>query len=191
MSEPRRRNRRYAAIRLSLVELAAFALFAALMFLLRYSLQVIPSIHPLAMLMASFTLVWRVRALIPIYLYVAIEMIIGGFAFMGWLYLYAWFPLWAAILFWGFMFDRRPDMKQRNKALLLMLTCAAHGMLFGTLSAPLHVLMFGPRSWQAFVAYIAAGLWFDAVHAVGNFAIASLILPMVALLEKLRRRSVA
>ena len=191
MSEPRRNSRRYATIRLNLVELAAFALFAALMFLLRYGLQAIPGIHPLAMLMASFTLVWRARALIPIYLYVAIEMIVGGFAFLGWLYLYAWFPLWAGMMLWGFVFDRHPNMKPRCKALILMLTCAAHGMLFGTLSAPLHMLMFGPRSWQAFVAYIVAGLWFDAVHAMGNFAIAALILPMVALLEKLRRRRVA
>lgn len=169
------------------VELAAFALFAAILFLLRYSLQMIPNVHPLAMLMAAFTLVWRARALIPIYLYVAIEMIVGGFGFMGWLYLYAWLPLWLAVMACAKWFDCRPSMPRRAKAMILMFVCAAHGLLFGLLSAPLHMLMFGPRTWQAFAAYVIAGLWFDVVHAVGNFAVAVLVLPMAALLQKLRR----
>jgi len=175
--------------RLRFTELAIFALFAALLFLLRYSLQVIPNIHPLAMLMASFTLVWRSKALIPIYLYAAIELIVGGFGFMGWLYLYAWLPLWLAMMFLARYFDRKPQLSHKTKAMMLMFTCAAHGLLFGLISAPLHVLLFGPRNWQAFAAWAAAGFWFDVLHMVGNFAAAILILPMVSLLEKLRQRT--
>jgi len=181
-----KRGRRYAVVRLNLVELAVFALFAALMFISRYSLQIIHGLHPLTLMIASFTMVWRKRALILIYLYVAIEFAFGGFAW-GWPYLYIFLPLWAAVMFWAWMFERYPSIPLPVKALALMFTCAMHGMAFGLMYAPAQMLIMRITGWEAILAWIVAGLPFDVMHAGFQFALGMLVLPMVALLEKLRR----
>ena len=174
------------APRAKLAELAVFALFAALMFASRFALQGIHGLHPLTLIMAAFTMVWRRRALVLIYLYVAIELITGGFAW-AWPYLYVFLPLWAAVLFWAWLFERRPGLPLPVKVAALMLTCGMHGLGFGLLYAPAQLLMMNVKSWEGILAWWLAGLTFDAVHGAFQFALGSLALPLAALLGRLRR----
>jgi len=172
--------------RYHLVELAVFALFAAIMFISRYSLQIVHGLHPLTLIIAAFTMVWRKRALILIYLYVGLEFAFGSFAWV-WPYLYIFLPLWAMVMFWAWLFERRPKIRVPVKATALMFTCGLHGMTFGLMYAPAQMLIMRITSWEAIAAWIVAGLPFDAVHAGFQFALGLLVLPIAALLEKLRR----
>jgi energy-coupling factor transport system substrate-specific component len=61
-----------------------------------------------------------------------------------------------------------------------------HGLSFGTLYAPANALFFR-LSFNGMLAWIIAGLPFDVIHAIGNFAAATLIIPLAALLKKLDR----
>ena len=65
-----------------------------------------------------------------------------------------------------------------------MVTCAVHGFLFGTLYAPLQALMFG-LDFKGMLAWIVAGLPWDAIHGVGNFFAGALVVPLATLLKKL------
>ena len=62
--------------------------------------------------------------------------------------------------------------------------CALHGLFFGALYAPVQALMFHFTLEQT-LAWIAAGLTFDIVHMIGNFAVGLLIFPVSVTLKKL------
>jgi energy-coupling factor transport system substrate-specific component len=70
-----------------------------------------------------------------------------------------------------------------------MILCALHGLSFGTLYAPAHALMFG-LSFQGMIAWIIAGLPFDLIHAAGNLAAGTMIVPLAALLKRLDKKPV-
>lgn len=75
-------------------------------------------------------------------------------------------------------------------AALLMYSavCGLHGLLFGVLYAPVQALFFGYNFKQT-LAWIASGLPFDILHAVGNFAAGFLIMPLLKLIRKLDKNA--
>ena len=79
-------------------------------------------------------------------------------------------------------------MPKKVACVVYPLVCALHGLAFGTLYAPAQALMFGLNGKQL-LAWIVAGLPWDALHAAGNLGAGMLILPLVAMLRKLLRRS--
>lgn len=126
----------------------------------------------------SYTLVYRVKALIPIYVYIMLNGVFAGFA-MWWIpYLYIWTILWGATM----LLPR--EMDKKIEVLVYMIVCGLHGLLFGILYAPMQALMFG-LSFEGMIAWIIAGLPFDAIHGVGNLAAGVLIVPMTKLLRRL------
>lgn len=164
--------------RLTTREIATFAMLAAVMYLSKVIMEWIPNVHLLGMLIMSYTLVYRVKALIPIYVYIMLNGVFAGFA-MWWIpYLYIWTILWGATM----LLPR--EMDKKIEVLVYMIVCGLHGLLFGILYAPMQALMFG-LSFEGMIAWIIAGLPFDAIHGVGNLAAGLLILPMTKLLRRL------
>jgi len=161
--------------------LTVFAALAAMMFLSRMLMQMIPNVHVLGLFIASITLTYRVRALIPLYAWILLEGVFAGFSFWWLPYLYIWLPLWGM-----FMLAGKLSLPTKVRAPLYMVLAALHGLSFGLLYAPAQALMFG-MSFQAMIGWIIAGLPFDALHAAGNFAAGILILPLTALLTRLQR----
>jgi len=150
-----------------------------MMLLSRMGLQWIPNIHPLALFIAAATLTYRVRALIPLYSYILLEGVFSGFSLWWVAYLYIWLPLWGAFMLLG-----RVELSIKVKAPLYMLVCGLHGLFFGVLYAPMQMLLFG-FSVQTTVAWVIAGLPFDIIHAAGNLAAGSLVIPLALLLKRL------
>ena len=171
------------AMHLRVMEIALFAMFGALMFMTKYLMQAIPNIHLLAMFIAAFTIVYRWKALIPLYVYVVIDGIVGGFA-MWWIpYLYIWLTLWGAVMVVSPAMERR-HVSTKVQAAVYMLLCALHGLTFGMVYAPAQALIYG-LSFKGMVAWIAAGLWFDVAHGAGDFVAGALVVPLAALLRRL------
>lgn len=158
--------------------MCVFAMLGTLMFCSKIIMELLPNIHLLGMLTMVYTIVYRRRALIPIYIYVAINGLYSGFA-MWWIpYLYVWALLWGVTM----LLPRRMPMKL--SCVVYPLMCALHGLLFGMLYAPVQAIMFGLDFSQT-VAWIIAGLPFDALHALGNLFAGLLIVPLSRLLYKL------
>ena len=65
--------------------------------------------------------------------------------------------------------------------------CALHGLFFGALYAPVQALMFG-FTFEQTMAWVAAGLTFDIIHMIGNFAVGLLILPISQVLKQLTKK---
>jgi energy-coupling factor transport system substrate-specific component len=69
-----------------------------------------------------------------------------------------------------------------------MIICALHGLSFGALYAPAQALMFG-LDFRGTLMWIAAGFPFDFIHAISDFAAASLVIPLSMLLKKLHKNT--
>ena len=139
----------------------------------------LPSVHLIGLFIASFTLTYRVRALIPIYVYILLYGVFYGFAAWWVPYLYIWLPLWGLFMLIG-MFE----LPFKAKIPVYMVLCAVHGLTFGIMYAPYWALVFG-LNFQGMIAWIIAGIPFDITHAVSNLIAGILILPLTELLKKL------
>lgn len=165
-------------MRLKTREIAIFGMLGALMYASKVIMSVAPNIHLLGVFTIAFTIVYRRRALYPIYTYVLINGIFAGFAAWWIPYLYLWTILWGVTML-------LPQKMDRGKSCLVYMSLnACHGFLFGTLYAPAQALMFG-LNFKGMVAWIIAGLPWDFVHGVSNFVCGLLIVPIASLLQKL------
>ncbi len=156
-------------------------MLGAIMFCSKILMEALPNIHLLGMLTMTYTVVYRKRALIPIYIYVLMNGIYAGFS-LWWLpYLYIW------TILWGITMLLPRGMNRVVKCVVYPLVCGVYGLLFGTLYAPAQALMFG-LSFEGMIAWIIAGLPFDALSAIGNFGFGILIVPLSELLLKLEKK---
>ena len=166
---------------LSIRDMAVFGMLGALMFVTKVIMEAIPNIHLLGLFIMVFTLTYRVRALIPIYIYVFLNGIIEGFSYWWITYLYVWTILWGVTM----LLPR--NMPVWLCSIVYPLVCTLHGLSFGVLYAPVQALMFG-YTLEETMLWIAGGLTFDVLHAIGNFAAGLFILPLHRALEKLEKR---
>lgn len=173
-----RDNHPIATVRL--VELVLFALFGTMMFCSKLLMEALPNIHLLGMFTMTFTLVFRQKALIPIYVYVALCGLYAGFSAWWTVHLYVWAVLWGITM----LLPR--SMPHWVAAVVYPLVCALHGLCYGVLCAPVEALIYS-LDFQQTLVWIARGLPFDAIHGVGNLCAGLLILPLTALLQKLMR----
>ena len=66
--------------KLTLRHALVFSMLGALMFVTTFALKVLPNVHLLALFIIVITRVYRLRALIPIYIYVFLEGVYQGFS---------------------------------------------------------------------------------------------------------------
>lgn len=167
-------------MKLSVREIAVFGVLGAIMYASKLVMEVLPNMHLLSMFIIALTVVYRVKALYPIYTFVLITGLFSGFASWWLPYLYVWTVLWACVM------ALPQKMPPKAAAAAYMLLGAAHGCLYGCLYAPVQALMFG-LSFEGMLAWIAAGLPFDLIHGASNFFTGILVVPLVRVLKQAER----
>lgn len=167
---------------LKLREMAVFAMLGTVMFCSKIIMEALPNIHLLGMLTMTYTIAFRKKALIPIYIYIMLNGLYAGFSLWWMPYLYIWTILWAVTM----LLPR--NMPKKAKCVVYPLVCALHGILFGILYSPAQALMFG-LNFEQMVAWIISGLPWDIIHGVGNFFAGLLIFPLSELLKRLMKKS--
>lgn len=163
-------------MKLTVREIAVFGVLGAIMYASKLVLEVLPNMHLLGMFIVALTVVYRRKALYPIYTFVMITGLFAGFATWWIPYLYIWAVLWAGAM------ALPKKMPPKAAMLAYMLLSAAHGCLYGCLYAPAQAIMFG-LSFEGTLAWIAAGLPYDLIHGVSNFFTGMLILPLIRVLR--------
>lgn len=164
--------------KLTVREMALFSLFGALMWVSKIALEFLPNIHMLGMFTMLFTVVYRKKALIPIYIFVLLEGVFAGFS-MWWIpYVYIW------TILWGVTMLLPKKMSPKVATVVYAVVCGLHGLCYGTLYAPFQALWMG-FSFKMTLAWIASGLPWDAVHMAGNIVFGTMIYPLSKLLRKL------
>ena len=161
--------------------MCVFSMLGAIMFCSKVIMEALPNIHLLGMLVISYTLVYRTRALIPIYVYVMLNGVYAGFNLWWFPYIYIW------TILWGLTMLLPKKMPQKVAYVVYPLLCAIHGFAFGALYAPAQALMF-KFNFEQMIAWIIAGLSFDVIHALGNLFAGLLIIPLIKLLRRLNKQ---
>ncbi len=157
-------------------------MLGTLMFCSKILMEILPNIHLLGMFTITYTVVYRKKALIPIYIYVMLNGLYAGFA-LWWLpYLYIWTILWALTM----LFPK--NMPTKVKCVVYPILCCVHGLAFGILYAPAYMLMYGLTFKQALL-WVAAGAPFDVIHSIGNLFAGLLVVPLSELLNKLMKKN--
>ena len=167
-------------MKLTTREIALFGMLGAVMYVSKLIMELAPNVHLIGVFIVAFTVVYRKKALYPIYIYVILCGIFGGFAAWWIPYLYVWTILWGAVML---LPEKLP---RRGRPVIYMMVCAAHGLLFGTLYAPAQALLFG-LDVKGMIAWIIAGLPWDCMHGISNFCCGILIMPMISALRLIER----
>ena len=156
-------------------ELVLLALLGALLWVSKMALAMLPNIEPVSLLLIVYTVVLGWKALIPLYVYVVMELLIWGIGFWSICYTYVWLVLvLLAMLF------RRMD-----SPLGWAVLSGAFGLSFGALCALVYWVTGG---WAFALSWWVSGIPFDLLHCAGNFA-AALVLyrPCTKVLTRLMR----
>ena len=163
------------------LQIVIFAMLGSLMFCSKKIMEVLPNIHLLGMFTMVLTLTFRSKALIPIYIYVFLDGLFGGFGIWWYPYLYIWAILWLITM----LLPKK--MPRWLKLAVYPTVCALHGFAYGILYAPAQALFFN-LNFEQTLAWIASGAVFDIIHGISNFIVGLLIVPFSELLGKLVKK---
>ena len=156
-------------------------MLGVIMFCSKLLMEALPNIHIVGMLIMLYTVVLRVKALIPIYIYVFLTGLYAGFDIWWMPYLYIW------TILWGITMLLPRNMPRAAAIAVYSAVCGLHGFLYGVLYAPAQALFFG-LDFQKTCAWIVAGLPFDAIHGVGNIIFGCFVYPLSSVIKKIMKK---
>ncbi|MBQ7968270.1 MAG: hypothetical protein IJ292_00405 [Clostridia bacterium] len=164
-------------MKLKIREIVLFGMLGGLMFALKLAMESLPNIHLVGVLIVAITVVYRMKALYPLYLFVFIFGLYYGFS-VWWLpYLYIWTVLWGAVMLLP------KNMPPKVAPIVYIAVCGLHGFLFGALYAPSQALLMG-LNFEQTLAWIAAGIFpYDIIHGISNTICGVLIMPIINVLR--------
>ena len=165
--------------KLTIRQIALFGMLAALTFGLKVAMSALPNIEPVSLCVMLFAVVFGIKCLYPIYLYVIMEILVYGLGTWNMNYLYAWAVLALAAYF----------LRSMKHPLGWALVSGVFGLSFGLLCAPVDFLIgdigFVVSKW-------VSGIPFDRAHCAGNFVITLVLFkPLRNLTEKLYNKVTA
>lgn len=162
--------------KLTVREIVLFGILGAMTFAAKYVMSYLPNIEPVSLMVMLFAVVFGVKALFPIYLYVIMEILFFGLGLWNINYLY----IWAVLALAAYLLR---DMKSPVGWAVLS---GVFGLLFGALCGIVDIFIGG---FGYAVTKWISGIPFDIAHCVGNFVIALLLFnPLRELLTKLYKR---
>lgn len=163
-------------------EIAIFGMLGALMFASKLLMEVLPNIHLIGVFIVAITVVYRQKALYPLYIYVFLTGAFSGFDAWWIPYLYIWTVLW------GLVMILPKNMPAKIQPIVYMSICALHGFMYGILYAPVQALFLG-FNMQATITWVIVGIPWDIIHGISNFVCGLLIMPIVYILKNAQKLS--
>lgn len=179
--QPKRVSRKKKAL-LTIREIALFGMLGALMTVLDIAMNLLPNVHLGGVLIVVFTVVYRWKALFPIYVYVFLIGLLEG-AGLWFTYCYVWAVLWLMVM----LLPKR--MPKWLAPIAYALVCGLHGFAFGFLLIPYQMALVDFTLRQALVWWKVGFFTADIPHGIGNLVGSTLVIPLVTLIRKLDRRT--
>ena len=159
-------------MKLTARETAVFAMLGALMYASKVIMDMAPNIHLIGVFIIAITVVYRKKALYPIYIFVVMTGLLNGFSAWWVPYTYIWTVLWAVVM----LLPRK--LPKKLEPFVYMIVCALHGFAYGLLYAPAQAILFGLNF---------DGMPFDLIHGVSNFFCGMLVMPIISTLRLAER----
>lgn len=162
--------------KLTIRQITLFSMLAAMTFAAKWVMSPLPNIEPVTLMVLLFGAVFGWKALFPVAVYVAAELLFYGLGVWNFYYLYIWLiPMVLGIA-----------LRKVESPLGWAIAAGFFGLAFGALCAPVDLLIGG---WAYAAAKWVSGISFDLLHGAGNFVIVlTLFVPLRKLVEKLYRK---
>lgn len=136
-----------------------FGLLAALMFAAKMVMAPLPNIEPVSLLIIVYVSALGLKALIPVYLYVFLELSAWGLGYWSICYLYVWAVL--ALAAWR--------LRRMESSLGWAILSGSFGLCFGALCS---LTYWAAGGWSFALSWWVSCIPFDILHCAGNFAMA-------------------
>ena len=163
-------------MKLKIREIVIFGVIGALMFAIKLAMEPFPNIHLVGVIIVAITVVYRAKALYPLYLFVFLFGLY--YVFRMW-----WLPyLYICTILLGAVMLLPKNIPKKVEPYVYMTVCSLHGFLYGVLYAPSQALLMG-FSFEQTLAWIAAGFAFDITHGISHFVCGILIMPIIKALK--------
>lgn len=154
------------ATRISVRELTELSILCALMFVLKELMDVIPNVHPVALLIIFTSLHYGWKALYSVFGFVLLEIAVFGFGIWTAMYLYIWpFLVVIVMLF-----------RSNTSNVIWGIIAGIFGLCFGALCSIPYIFISGAESA---ISFWIAGIPFDLIHCASNFLIVLTCLPIL------------
>jgi energy-coupling factor transport system substrate-specific component len=158
-------------------EIALFGVLGSLTFAAKLVMSGLPNIEPVSLMVMLFAVTFGKKCVYPIYVYVAMEILVYGINIWNVYYLYVWLILAVAAYF----------MRNNRQPLPWAILSAVFGLCFGALCGITDVFVLGGIAPA--VAKWTSGIMFDVIHCGANFVIVLLLFqPLRELMEKLYKK---
>ena len=179
--QPKQQGRRKKAA-VTVYEIVVCGMLGAVMMVSDLLMNIIPNVHLVGVMIVVLTVLYRWKALLPLYVYV---FLIGLFEGIGtwWIpYLYVWTVLWGMVM----LLPRK--MPKWLAPVVYALVCGLHGFAFGFLWIPSQMAFMSFTLEQALIWWKFGFLTADIPHGIGNLIGSTLVVPLVTLIRKLDKR---
>ena len=154
-------------------QIVLFGMLAALTFALQVVMGPLPNIEPVSLLVMLFAVTFGWKAMYPVYIFVAMEILYYGFSVWNIYYLYVWGVLAVLAIL----------LRRMEYPVFWALLSGVFGLFFGALCAIADVFIGG---FGYAAAKWVSGILFDVTHCVGNFVIALVLFkPLRTLMKKM------
>lgn len=161
---------------LSIRDIIIIGMMSAVLVTVQVALSFLPNIELVSLLIIIFTLVYKWRALLIIYVFIFVEGLIFGFGQWWFSWLYIWPLLFAVVMLFH---------KVRSFIYWAIVSCV-FGLIFGALNV-IPVIAFS--GIYAGLAYWIQGILFDVVHGIGNLVTTILLFhPLYYLINKINKQ---
>lgn len=158
-------------------EIALFGVLGGLTFAAKLVMSGLPNIEPVSLMVMLFAVTFGKKCIYPIYVYVAMEILVYGINIWNVYYLYVWLVLAVAAYL----------MRNNRQPLFWAILSGVYGLLFGALCGITDIFVLGGIAPA--VAKWTSGIMFDVIHCGSNFVIAVLLFnPLRELMHKLYAR---
>lgn len=158
-----------------LAQLLVLVMLGVILFISKWILQLLPNIELVSLLLMVYTYKFGIKALIPTYIFVGIDIFIYGINIWNVMYLYVWAVLVFVCL----------PLRKIRKGWLFAIIGGLFGLLFGCLCSIPYFFTIGA---EFAVSWVISGFTFDCIHAGGNF-LAALVLyiPLTKALDRIKQ----
>jgi len=152
-------------------------MMSAILIAVQVTLGFLPNIELVSLLIILFTLIFGLKAVYIIYVFVIMEGFLYGFGPWWINYLYVWTVLFIAVMIF----------QKKRSPFFWAAVSGAYGLSFGALCSIPYFFVGGiPMGF----AYWVSGIPFDITHGIFNFILAFILFrPLYLLLDMINKRA--
>lgn len=166
-------------MKLKASEICVYGILGALIFVIKMIMSPLPNIEPVSLLTIVYTIIFGMKAICPISIYIMLEILLYGLGIWSVGYLYVWFVLMFIVLCVH-------NTSNSTNALLWAIISGAYGLFIGALYIPLYVIT-GDVAFA--MTWWVSGIPYDIVHCIANFILCILLFkPIVNAISKLTKQ---